>query len=105
VSPNQVYRQLKQEWPDLATKLPHLPGLVHDVLQQSARPQPAPAVPKGTPKSDKEKGHWSGLIGLSLVIAAAVVHPIRLEDQFWFAPASVVLALVGILVLWNRGNR
>jgi hypothetical protein len=100
-----VYRQLKQEWPGLARQLPHFPGLVHDALQQSARPQPALSAPKGAPRSDKTKGHWSGMFGLSLVIAAAVAHPIPLEDQFWFAPASVVLALVGILVLWNRGNR
>ena len=69
---------------------------------KSARPVRAPTVSKEAPKG---KGHWSGLIGLALVIGAAVVHPIPLADQLWVAPASVVLALVGVVVLWNRGNR
>ena len=102
MSPKQVYRQLKQEWPDLAQQLPYLPSLVHDALLQSARPLAASVAPKD---AQKPKGHWSGLIGLSLVIGAAVVHPIPLADQVWVAPASMVLTLVGILVLWNRGNR
>ena len=101
VSPKQVYRQLKQEWPDLAQQLPYLPGLVHDALQQSARPLPVPATVENAPRA---KGHWSGLIGLVLVLAAAALHPIPLSDQVWVAPVSVVLALVGILVLWTRGN-
>ena len=101
VSPKQVYRQLKQEWPDLAQQLPFLPGLVHDALQQSARPQSVPAATKPEPKG---KGHWSGLIGLALVLGAAALHPIPLADQVWVAPVSVVLAFVGILVLWTRGN-
>jgi hypothetical protein len=71
-------------------------------LLQSARPLAASVAPKD---AQKPKGHWSGLIGLSLVIGAAVVHPIPLADQVWVAPASMVLTLVGILVLWNRGNR
>lgn len=102
VSPKQVYRQLKQEWPDLAQQLPFLPGLVHDALQQSARPQSVPAATKPEPKG---KGHWSGLIGLALVLGAAALYPIPLADQVWVAPVSVVLALVGILILWTRGNR
>ena len=101
VSPKQVYRQLKQEWPGLAQQLPYLPGLVHDALQQSARPLPVPATVENAPRA---KGHWSGLIGLVLVLAAAALHPIPLSDQVWVAPVSVVLALVGILVLWTRGN-
>ena len=102
VSPKQVYLQLKQEWPDLAQQLPHLPGLIHDALQQTANPLPPPHVSKNVPNG---KGHWSGLIGLVLVIGAAVLQRIPLLDQVWVAPASVLLGLVGILVLWNRGNR
>jgi ubiquinone biosynthesis protein len=102
VSPKQVYLQLKQEWPDLAQQLPHLPGLIHDALQQTANPLPPPRVSKNVPNG---KGHWSGLIGLVLVIGAAVLQRIPLLDQVWVAPASVLLGLVGILVLWNRGNR
>ena len=101
VSPKQVYRQLKQEWPDLAQQLPYLPGLVHDVLQQSARSLPVTATVKKAPKT---KGHWSGLIGLVLVLAAAALHPIPLADQVWVAPVSTVLGFIGILILWNRGN-
>ena len=102
VSPKQVYLQLKQEWPDLAQQLPHLPGLIHDALQQTANPLPPPHVSKNAPNG---RGHWSGLIGLVLVIGAAVLQRIPLLDQVWVAPASVLLGLVGILVLWNRGNR
>lgn len=102
VSPKQIYAQLKQEWPDLAQQLPFLPGLVHDALQQVARPVVAPAVPE---KALKSKGHWSGAIGLVLVMGAAIVHPIPFMNQVWFAPVSTALALVGIFVLWNRGNR
>ena len=101
VSPKQVYRQLKQEWPDLAQQLPYLPGLVHDALQQSARSLPVTATVK---KATKTKRHWSGLIGLVLVLAAAALHPIPLADQVWVAPVSTVLGLIGILILWNRGN-
>ena len=101
VSPKQVYRQLKQEWPDLAQQLPYLPGLVHDALQQSARSLPVTATVTKAPKS---KGHWSGLIGLVLVLAAAALHPIPLADQVWVAPVSAVLGFIGILILWNRGN-
>ena len=101
VSPKQVYRQLKQEWPDLAQQLPYLPGLVHDALQQSARSLPVTAT---VTKAPKTKGHWSGLIGLVLVLAAAALHPIPLADQVWVAPVSTVLGFIGILILWNRGN-
>jgi len=102
VSPKQVYRQLKQEWPDIAQQLPHLPGLVHEALQQAARPIPAP-MPKV--QDLRPKSHWSGIIGLALVIGAAVAHPIPFLEQVWLSPVSGVLALVGILMLWNRGNR
>ena len=102
VSPKQVYRQLKQEWPDLAQQLPHLPGLVHDALLQSARPLPLPAALKDTPRA---KGHWSGLLGLVLVFGGVMLHPGPLAEQVWLAPASLVLSLAGILILWNRGNR
>ena len=101
VSPKQVYLQLKQEWPDLAQQLPHLPGLIHAALQQAGSPLPLPHISTEAPKG---KGHWSGLIGLVLFIGAAVLHPIPLLDQVWVAPASVLLGLAGILVLWNRGN-
>ena len=101
VSPKQVYRQLKQEWPDLVQQLPYLPGLVHDALQQSAHPLPITASVKKGPKA---KGHWSGLIGLVFVLAAAALHPIPIANQVWVAPVSTVLGLIGILILWNRGN-
>jgi ubiquinone biosynthesis protein len=101
VSPKQVYRQLKQEWPDLAQQLPYLPGLVHDALQQSAHPLP---ITESVKKGPKAKGHWSGLIGLVFVLAAAALHPIPIANQVWVAPVSTVLGLIGILILWNRGN-
>lgn len=101
VSPKQVYRQLKQEWPDLVQQLPYLPGLVHDALQQSAHPLPITASVKKGPKA---KGHWSGLIGLVFELAAAALHPIPIANQVWVAPVSTVLGLIGILILWNRGN-
>jgi ubiquinone biosynthesis protein len=101
VSPKQVYRQLKQEWPDLVQQLPYLPGLVHDALQQSAHPLP---ITESVKKGPKAKGHWSGLIGLVFVLAAAALHPIPIANQVWVAPVSTVLGLIGILILWNRGN-
>ena len=102
VSPKQVYAQLKQEWPDLAQQLPYLPSLVHDALQQVSRPVPAPVAPD---KALKPKGHWSGVLGLVLVMGAAMLHPIPFMNQVWLAPTSIVLGLAGVLVLWNRGNR
>ncbi|MDC1507850.1 ubiquinone biosynthesis regulatory protein kinase UbiB [Oceanospirillaceae bacterium] len=101
VSPKQVYRQLKQEWPDLVQQLPYLPSLVHDALQQSAHPLP---ITESVKKGPKAKGHWSGLIGLVFVLAAAALHPIPIANQVWVAPVSTVLGLIGILILWNRGN-
>ena len=101
VSPKQVYGQLKQEWPDLVQQLPYLPGLVHDALQQSAHPLP---ITESVKKGPKAKGHWSGLIGLVFVLAAAALHPIPIANQVWVAPVSTVLGLIGILILWNRGN-
>ncbi|MBT3437548.1 MAG: ubiquinone biosynthesis regulatory protein kinase UbiB [Oceanospirillaceae bacterium] len=103
VSPKQVYKQLKQEWPDLAQQLPHLPGLVHDALQQSARPRIADDTPSAQrPRSAKS---WSGLIGLGLLVAAVCVHPATLVDQLWVSPISAMLGSVGALILWHRGNR
>ncbi|MCO4836875.1 MAG: ubiquinone biosynthesis regulatory protein kinase UbiB [Oceanospirillaceae bacterium] len=102
VSPKQVYAQLKQEWPDLAQQLPYLPSLVHDALQQVSRPVPAPVAPD---QALKPKGHWSGVLGLLLVMGAAMLHPIPFMNQVWLAPTSIVLGLAGVLVLWNRGNR
>lgn len=102
VGPKQVVRQLKQEWPNFVQQLPNLPGLVHAALQQSAQPRPELRAVQEAPKA---KAHWSGLVGLILVVAAALLHPVPLADHLWFAPVSVVLTLVGILVLWHRGNR
>ena len=102
VSPKQVYRQLKQEWPDLSQQLPYLPGLMHAALQQSAQPRPESKLAKEVLKA---KTHWSGLAGLALVVGATLLHPVPLADHLWFAPVSVVLTLVGMLVLWHRGNR
>ena len=97
-----MVRQLKQEWPNFVQQLPNLPGLVHAALQQSAQPRPELRAVQEAPKA---KAHWSGLVGLILVVAAALLHPVPLADHLWFAPVSVVLTLVGILVLWHRGNR
>lgn len=102
LGPKQVVRQLKQEWPNFVQQLPNLPGLVHAALQQSAQPRPELRAVQEAPKA---KAHWSGLVGLILVVAAALLHPVPLADHLWFAPVSVVLTLVGILVLWHRGNR
>jgi len=103
VSPKQVYKQLKQEWPDLAQQLPHLPGLVHDALQQTARPRIADNAPSTQQPAPAKS--WSGLIGLGLLVSAVCMHPMTQVEQLWVSPASVMLGIVGALILWHRGNR
>jgi ubiquinone biosynthesis protein len=103
VSPKQVYKQLKQEWPDLAQQLPHLPALVHDALQQTARPRIADGG--SNPQHNKSAKPWSGLIGLGLVVGAVCVHSTTLVDPLWVSPTSAALGIVGALILWHRGNR
>jgi len=103
VSPKQVYKELKQEWPDLAQQLPHLPGLVHDALVQVSKPK----INRADLHADQPKStsHWIGIVGLALCVSAVLVHPVAVSHHIWAAPFSAGLGLVGILVLWNRGNR
>jgi len=107
VGPKQLYRQLKQEWPDLAQQLPHLPSLVHAALQQTAHPQGATAMQTQEQPQGKLKlgNHVTGLLGLALLLGAALVQPMGLVDAVWHTPVSAVLLLGGALVLWYRGNR
>jgi ubiquinone biosynthesis protein len=107
VGPKQLYRQLKQEWPDLAQQLPHLPSLVHAALQQTAHPQGTTAMQTQEQPQGKLKlgNHLTGLLGLALLLGAALVQPMGLVDAVWHTPVSAVLLLGGALVLWYRGNR
>lgn len=103
VSPKQVYRQLKQEWPDLAQQLPHLPGLVHDALEQVSKPRVM--IEAASDKPPQPSNHWGGMVGLALCLGAVLIHPVAITHHIWAAPVSFVLGLAGVLVLWSRGNR
>ena len=50
VSPKQVVRQLRDNWPDMAQQLPQLPGLLYKALEQQAKPVTVPAVKPQKPR-------------------------------------------------------
>ena len=46
VSPKQVIKQLRTNWPDMAQQLPELPGLIHETLSQRVQVKQQAVVPR-----------------------------------------------------------
>ena len=98
VSPKTVVRQLRDNWPDMAQQLPHIPGLVHDALAQQAKAKTANEQVVVKPAS---KRPWLAVV---LFAAGAVTLPLDWHALWHYAPVSSLAMIVALIWLWRAGK-
>ncbi|QKT03666.1 ubiquinone biosynthesis regulatory protein kinase UbiB [Ectothiorhodospiraceae bacterium 2226] len=108
VGPAAFFRHLREELPRWAERLPHLPSLVHDVLEQQRRERVGQASQADELRKIRrdlrryQRRAYAGAAGGALMLSAALLvglgHPPPYVAQ---APLLAwLLALSGALVLW-----
>lgn len=107
MGPKGVYRTIKQQAPDWLEKMPHMPQLIFDALNQvrnldDVRQRDIRAYEQA--KADLQtKSQRTRYLGLALIVSALVFSDDRILDWLCDFPAgSWVLAGLGVLFLMKR---
>jgi ubiquinone biosynthesis protein len=107
MGPKGVYRTIKQQAPDWLEKMPHMPQLIFDALNQvrnldDARQRDIRAYEQA--KADLQtKNNRTRYLGLALIASALVFSDDRILEWLCDLPAgSWVLAGLGVLFLLKR---
>ncbi|KEA62403.1 Ubiquinone biosynthesis monooxygenase UbiB [Marinobacterium lacunae] len=106
MGPKAVYRKMKQQAPDWLDKLPHMPQLVFDGLQQMRRLEETQRQLVQQYDADKVRRNTRGRRSLSVaallmlfaLVSAQPEGRALVEQMPWYGWLS---ALVGLLVLWR----
>ncbi len=107
MGPKGVYRSIKQQAPDWLEKMPHMPQLIFDALNQvrnldNARQRDIRAYEKARAELDaRSKG--KSYLGLGLIVAALFAGNQELLEWLCDLPAtSWVLAGLGLLFIFKK---
>ncbi len=107
MGPKGVYRSIKQQAPDWLEKMPHMPQLIFDALNQvrnldNARQRDIRAYERARAELDaRSKG--KNYLGLGLIVAALFVGNQELLEWLCDLPStSWVLAGLGLLLIFKK---
>ncbi|WP_299182471.1 ubiquinone biosynthesis regulatory protein kinase UbiB [uncultured Neptuniibacter sp.] len=107
MGPKGVYRSIKQQAPDWLEKMPHMPQLVFDALNQvrnldNSRQRDIRAYQQAKDEYENKsrRRHYAGVL---LIAAAIIAGNPQVIDYLQALPAtSWVLAFAGLLLLFKR---
>ncbi len=95
-----IYRNLKQQAPELIEQLPRLPSLLHDALTQLKRLDEIQSAQLASQQTPKWTIAWPRLIGcggIALVIWALGI--VKLDATQWSPSALALVALISALLI------